>query len=220
MYCLQNVRRCTCSFFHWPLAEGMPKDASKSLASVAADQLMARRIPVGSAVVLWVELLPAEVSEVLSALQSEMLPAQGVRKVQRAPPAENIERSGPSGQVLPVAALAEPALPVLRACTARPEGPVLPPCVLLRPVMFRVSALALTTISELCWMSVSSGYLDRSVQARRVTYHSGYTVHRSCYCKKLSYTIFDPSTNLETWSSGSAEWSASASTTEPNNANL
>ena len=52
MYCLQNVRRCTCSFFHWPLAEGMPKDASKSLASVAADQLMARRIPVGSAVVL------------------------------------------------------------------------------------------------------------------------------------------------------------------------
>lgn len=128
----------------------MPKDASKSLASVAADQLMARRIPVGSAVVLWVELLPAEVSEVLSALQSEMLPAQGVRKVQRAPPAENIERSGPSGQVLPVAALAEPALPVLRACIARPEGPVLPPCVLLRPVMFRVSALALTTISELC----------------------------------------------------------------------
>lgn len=148
----------------------MPKDASKSLASVAADQLMARRIPVGSAVVQWVELLPAEVSEVLSALQTEMLPAQGVRKVQGAPPAENIERSGPSGQVLPVAALAEPALPVLRACIARPEGPALPLCVLLRPVTFRVSALAITTISELCWMSVSSGYLNRSVQARRVNY--------------------------------------------------
>ena len=144
----------------------------------------------------------------LSALQSEMLPAQGVRKVQRAPPAENIERSGPSGQVLPVAALAEPALPVLRACIARPEGPVLPPCVLLRPVMFRVSALALTTISELCAVECLFHldiWTDLYRHAGLITYHSGYTVHRSCYCKKLSYTIFDPSANLETWSSGSAE---------------
>ena len=202
----------------------MPKDASKSLASVAADQLMARRIPVGSAVVLWVELLPAEVSEVLSALQSEMLPAQGVRKVQRAPPAENIERSGPVRPGIASCGIswACAACAASMYCAARRAGAA---TVCSAPTS-DVSGLRLGTHNNQRavrgWMSVSSGsgYLDRFVQARRVTYHSGYTVHRSCYCKKLSYTIFDPSTNLETWSSGSAEWSASASTTEPNNANL